>query len=72
MTIGTAVANGTVNNQTLGYFMARTQLFMEKIGPSMTVMRTADPYHNHHGAHAALHGEDRSVHDSNENSRSIS
>ncbi|CAM9263679.1 unnamed protein product, partial [Heterosigma akashiwo] len=32
MTIGEAVATGLVNNQTLGYFMARTQLFLEKIG----------------------------------------
>mmetsp|Transcript_17693 Transcript_17693/g.46246 ORF Transcript_17693/g.46246 Transcript_17693/m.46246 type:complete len:380 (-) Transcript_17693:351-1490(-) len=32
MTMGEAVEKGTVNNETLGYFMARTQLFMEKIG----------------------------------------
>ncbi len=32
MTIGDAVTTGLVNNQTLGYFMARTQLYMEKIG----------------------------------------
>jgi len=32
LTIGEAVATGLVNNQTLGYFMARTQLFMERIG----------------------------------------
>jgi hypothetical protein len=31
MTMGEAVAQGTVNNETLGYFMARTQLFMEKV-----------------------------------------
>jgi glycyl-tRNA synthetase len=31
MSIGEAVAQGTVNNETLGYFMARTQLFMEKV-----------------------------------------
>jgi glycyl-tRNA synthetase len=30
--IGDAVACGLVNNETLGYFMARTQLYMEKIG----------------------------------------
>jgi glycyl-tRNA synthetase len=30
--IGEAVASGLVNNETLGYFMARTQLYMEKIG----------------------------------------
>jgi glycyl-tRNA synthetase len=30
--IGEAVKSGLVNNETLGYFMARTQLYMEKIG----------------------------------------
>jgi len=30
--IGEAVKCGLVNNETLGYFMARTQLYMEKIG----------------------------------------
>ncbi|KAG7352031.1 glycyl-tRNA synthetase [Nitzschia inconspicua] len=30
--IGEAVKAGLVNNETLGYFMARTQLYMEKIG----------------------------------------
>ena len=32
VSIGKAVADGVVNNQTLGYFMARTQAFMVKIG----------------------------------------
>eukprot|EP00934_Nitzschia_sp_Nitz4_P002334 Nitzschia sp. Nitz4//scaffold81_size91200//78121//80580//NITZ4_005000-RA/size91200-augustus-gene-0.100-mRNA-1//-1//CDS//3329558752//2334//frame0 len=32
ITIGEAVKSGLVNNETLGYFMARTQLYMEKIG----------------------------------------
>lgn len=32
MSIGEAVETGLVNNQTLGYFMARTQLYMERIG----------------------------------------
>ncbi|KAL9181471.1 hypothetical protein ACHAXT_010276 [Thalassiosira profunda] len=32
VTVGDAVASGLVNNETLAYFMARTQLFMEKIG----------------------------------------
>jgi hypothetical protein len=31
--IGHAVSGGMVNNETLGYFMARTQLFMERVGP---------------------------------------
>lgn len=30
--MGEAVSSGLVNNETLGYFMARTQLYMEKIG----------------------------------------
>lgn len=30
--VGDAVASGLVNNQTLAYFMARTKLFMDKIG----------------------------------------
>uniref|UniRef100_A0A7S3V646 glycine--tRNA ligase n=1 Tax=Chaetoceros debilis TaxID=122233 RepID=A0A7S3V646_9STRA len=32
MTVGEAVKSDLVNNETLAYFMARTQLFMEKIG----------------------------------------
>lgn len=32
MTIGEAVANGTVANETLGYFLARIHLFLVKIG----------------------------------------
>ena len=32
VSIGEAVKSGLVNNETLGYFMARTQLFMERIG----------------------------------------
>jgi glycyl-tRNA synthetase len=39
MTIGDAVAQGVVNNQTLGYFMARTQLWLEKIGVDPNRMR---------------------------------
>lgn len=31
MTIGRAVDEGLVNNETLGYFMARTQLFLEMV-----------------------------------------
>ncbi len=30
--VGEAVSSGLVNNETLAYFMARTQLFMERIG----------------------------------------
>jgi glycyl-tRNA synthetase len=32
MSVGDAVGQGLINNQTLAYFMARTQLFMERIG----------------------------------------
>lgn len=32
ITVGEAVSSGLINNETLAYFMARTQLFMEKIG----------------------------------------
>ena len=32
MTIGEAVAKGMVNNETLGYFMARTAQFFTKLG----------------------------------------
>eukprot|EP00735_Rhodelphis_limneticus_P001274 TRINITY_DN1185_c0_g1::TRINITY_DN1185_c0_g1_i1::g.17372::m.17372 TRINITY_DN1185_c0_g1::TRINITY_DN1185_c0_g1_i1::g.17372 ORF type:complete len:717 (+),score=295.00,sp/Q9CZD3/GARS_MOUSE/51.73/0.0,tRNA-synt_2b/PF00587.20/8.9e-57,HGTP_anticodon/PF03129.15/3.3e+03,HGTP_anticodon/PF03129.15/2e+03,HGTP_anticodon/PF03129.15/1.2e-22,WHEP-TRS/PF00458.15/4.4e-12,WHEP-TRS/PF00458.15/2.9e+03 TRINITY_DN1185_c0_g1_i1:297-2153(+) len=32
MTVGEAVSKGIINNQTLGYFLARTALFMFKIG----------------------------------------
>jgi glycyl-tRNA synthetase len=39
MTIGEAVRSGTVNNETLGYFMARTQLWLEKIGVNPSKMR---------------------------------
>mmetsp|Transcript_10713 Transcript_10713/g.25258 ORF Transcript_10713/g.25258 Transcript_10713/m.25258 type:complete len:706 (-) Transcript_10713:48-2165(-) len=39
VTIGEAVKSGLVNNETLGYFMARTQLFMEKIGMDPARMR---------------------------------
>lgn len=37
--IGVAVSSGIVNNETLGYFMARTQLFMERIGMDPTRLR---------------------------------
>eukprot|EP00968_Pinguiococcus_pyrenoidosus_P017719 scaffold1790_cov257-Pinguiococcus_pyrenoidosus.AAC.14 len=32
MTVGDAVARGVIDNETLGYFLARTQLFCERIG----------------------------------------
>ena len=41
MTIGEAVSSGTVDNETLGYFLARIQLYLLKIGidPSKTRFR---------------------------------
>jgi glycyl-tRNA synthetase len=39
MSIGEAVRSGVVNNETLGYFMARTQLWAEKIGVNPAKMR---------------------------------
>jgi glycyl-tRNA synthetase len=39
ITAGHAVDNGLINNQTLAYFMARTQLYMEKIGMDVNRLR---------------------------------
>ncbi|KAI0402577.1 glycyl-tRNA synthetase [Xylaria palmicola] len=39
VTIGQAVANGTVDNETLGYFLARIHLFLEKIGVDQSKIR---------------------------------
>ena len=39
ITMGEAVATGVVNNETLGYFMARTQMWLEKIGVDPAKMR---------------------------------
>ncbi|CAN0038986.1 unnamed protein product [Ectocarpus fasciculatus] len=39
MTIGQAVKDGLVDNETLGYFMTRTQLFLEMIGMDPKRMR---------------------------------
>jgi len=39
LAIGKAVEQGLVNNETLGYFMARTQLYMEKIGMDPSRLR---------------------------------
>jgi len=37
--IGQAVADGTVDNETLGYFLARIQLFLQKIGVDQSKLR---------------------------------
>ncbi|KAI1144069.1 glycyl-tRNA synthetase [Hypoxylon sp. FL0543] len=39
VSIGQAVANGTVDNETLGYFLARIHLFLEKIGVDQSKIR---------------------------------
>lgn len=39
MTIGQAVKDGVVDNETLGYFLARIHLFLEKIGVDLSKMR---------------------------------
>lgn len=39
ITIGDAVDNGFIDNETLGYFIARTSQFVEKIGMNMTHVR---------------------------------
>lgn len=39
ISIGEAVEQGLVNNETLGYFMTRTQLWLEKIGVAPSKMR---------------------------------
>ncbi|KAI5868050.1 glycyl-tRNA synthetase [Durotheca rogersii] len=39
VSIGEAVANGTVDNETLGYFLARIHLFLEKIGVDQSKIR---------------------------------
>ncbi|CAM9582022.1 unnamed protein product, partial [Phaeothamnion confervicola] len=39
MSAGAAVGAGLINNETLGYFMARTQLYLEKIGMDPARMR---------------------------------
>lgn len=39
VSIGEAVANGTVDNETLGYFLARIHLFLEKLGVDQSKIR---------------------------------
>ncbi|RDW70064.1 hypothetical protein BP5796_08461 [Coleophoma crateriformis] len=39
MAIGKAVADGLVDNETLGYFLARIQLFLKKIGVDQSKLR---------------------------------
>jgi glycyl-tRNA synthetase len=39
MTVGKAVADGVIDNETLGYFLARIHLFLKKIGVDQTKIR---------------------------------
>jgi glycyl-tRNA synthetase len=39
MTVGQAVSSGTIDNETLGYFLARIQLFLFKIGIDRSKLR---------------------------------
>lgn len=39
MTLGDAVSSGLINNETLGYFIGRTYLFLEKIGVKLHGIR---------------------------------
>ena len=39
LTIGEAVGSGQVNNETLGYYMARTHLFLLSVGIDNTKLR---------------------------------
>lgn len=53
MTIGDAVGQGIVDNETLGYFLARTQLFLTKIGIDPERMRCRQHMANEMAHYAA-------------------
>jgi glycyl-tRNA synthetase len=53
MTIGDAVEKGIVDNETLGYFLARTQLFLTKIGIDPKRMRCRQHMANEMAHYAA-------------------
>jgi glycyl-tRNA synthetase len=54
MTVGDAVAQGIVDNETLGYFLARTQLFLVKIGIDPKRMRCRQHMSNEMAHYAAV------------------
>lgn len=54
MTVGDAVAQGIVDNETLGYFLARTQLFLTKIGIDPTRLRCRQHMANEMAHYAAV------------------
>ena len=39
MSVGKAIKDGMIDNETLGYFLARISLFLEKIGIDMRKLR---------------------------------
>ena len=49
ITLGEAVANGTVDNETIGYFMARIQLFLVKLGLDPNKIRFREHMENEMG-----------------------
>lgn len=53
MTVGEAVAQKIVDNETLGYFLARTQLFLTKIGIDSTRLRCRQHMANEMAHYAA-------------------
>jgi len=54
MTVGDAVAQKVVDNETLGYFLARTQLFLTKIGIDPTRLRCRQHMANEMAHYAAV------------------
>lgn len=54
MKIGEAVKNGTINNETLGYYMARTYLFLVSIGIDKNRLR----FRQHMGNEMAHYAQD--------------
>jgi glycyl-tRNA synthetase len=49
VTLGEAVQNGTVDNETIGYFMARIQLFLTKLGLDPNKIRFREHMENEMG-----------------------
>jgi glycyl-tRNA synthetase len=56
MTVGEAVEKKIVDNETLGYFLARTQLFLVKIGMDATRVRCRQHMANEMAHYAAVSG----------------
>ena len=49
ITLGESVQNGTVDNETIGYFMARIQLFLTKLGLDPNKIRFREHMENEMG-----------------------